>query len=51
VRLTENRSHCRNPHDHSLRDKVIIATKFGWDIDQVTGEHRGGVNSRPAQIR
>lgn len=34
-----------------MRDKVIIATKFGWDIDQQTGEHRGGVNSRPAQIR
>jgi aryl-alcohol dehydrogenase-like predicted oxidoreductase len=33
------------------RDKVIIATKFGWDIDQQTGEHRGGVNSKPAQIR
>jgi aryl-alcohol dehydrogenase-like predicted oxidoreductase len=34
-----------------VRDKVKIATKFGWDIDQDTGEHRGGVNSRPAQIR
>ncbi len=34
-----------------MRDKVKIATKFGWDIDQTTGEHRGGVNSRPAQIR
>jgi len=34
-----------------MRDKVKIATKFGWDIDQDTGEHRGGVNSRPAQIR
>ncbi|MBB3571298.1 aldo/keto reductase [Rhizobium sp. BK491] len=34
-----------------LRDEVKIATKFGWDIDQETGEHRGGVNSRPAQIR
>ncbi len=34
-----------------IRDKVKIATKFGWDIDQRTGEHRGGVNSRPAQIR
>ena len=34
-----------------IRDKVKIATKFGWDIDQETGEHRGGVNSRPAQIR
>lgn len=33
------------------RDKVKIATKFGWDIDQTTGEHRGGVNSRPEQIR
>lgn len=33
------------------RPKVKIATKFGWDIDQATGEHRGGVNSRPAQIR
>ena len=34
-----------------IRDKVKIATKFGWDIDQETGEHRGGVNSNPAQIR
>lgn len=34
-----------------IRDKVVIATKFGWDIDQQTGEHRGGVNSRPEQIR
>ena len=34
-----------------MRDKVIIATKFGWDIDQTTGAHRGGVNSRPNQIR
>lgn len=34
-----------------MRDKVKIATKFGWDIDQDTGVHRGGVNSRPEQIR
>jgi aryl-alcohol dehydrogenase-like predicted oxidoreductase len=34
-----------------VRNKVRIATKFGWDIDQETGEHRGGVNSKPAQIR
>ncbi|WP_413990039.1 aldo/keto reductase [Labrys okinawensis] len=34
-----------------IRDKVKIATKFGWDIDQDTGEHRGSVNSKPAQIR
>ncbi len=34
-----------------IRGKVKIATKFGWDIDQNTGEHRGGVNSKPAQVR
>lgn len=34
-----------------MRDRVKIATKFGWDIDQETGEHHGGVNSKPAQIR
>ena len=34
-----------------VRSQVRIATKFGWDIDQDTGTHRGGVNSRPAQIR
>lgn len=34
-----------------LRDKVKIATKFGWNVDQATGEHLGGVNSRPQQIR
>jgi aryl-alcohol dehydrogenase-like predicted oxidoreductase len=34
-----------------MREKVKIATKFGWDIDQDTGEHRGGVNSKPAQVR
>jgi aryl-alcohol dehydrogenase-like predicted oxidoreductase len=33
-----------------MRDKVKIATKFGWDIDQRTGDHRGNVNSKPAQI-
>ncbi|AXV81660.1 aldo/keto reductase [Ralstonia solanacearum] len=34
-----------------FRDTVKIATKFGWDIDQETGEHLGGVNSKPTQIR
>ncbi|URG49307.1 aldo/keto reductase [Pectobacterium quasiaquaticum] len=34
-----------------VRDRIKIATKFGWDVDQDTGVHRGGVNSRPAQIR
>lgn len=31
--------------------QVVIATKFGWDIDHATGVHRGGVNSRPDQVR
>ncbi|OCX66870.1 aldehyde oxidase [Thioclava sp. SK-1] len=34
-----------------VRDRVQIATKFGWDIDQTTGKHLGDVNSRPEQIR
>lgn len=33
-----------------FRDKVVIATKFGFDIDLATGENRG-VNSRPERIR
>ena len=33
------------------RGKVAIATKFGFDIDPVTGENRGGLNSHPEQIR
>jgi len=32
-----------------FKDEVVIATKFGWDIDQASGVHRGGVNSQPAQ--
>jgi aryl-alcohol dehydrogenase-like predicted oxidoreductase len=34
-----------------FRGRVVIATKFGWNIDPDTGEHRGGVNSRPELIR
>ena len=34
-----------------VRDKVKIATKFGWESDQQTGAHRGGVNSKLDQIR
>jgi aryl-alcohol dehydrogenase-like predicted oxidoreductase len=34
-----------------LRDQVKIATKFGWDIDPVTGVHHGGVNSKPDHIK
>lgn len=33
-----------------VRDEVVIATKFGWNIDQDTGERRPGLNSRPEQI-
>lgn len=34
-----------------IRDEVTIATKFGWAIDQVTGQRSPGLNSRPEQIR
>jgi len=34
-----------------VRDKVVIATKFGFDIDPETGQRRGGTNSQPEQIR
>jgi aryl-alcohol dehydrogenase-like predicted oxidoreductase len=33
-----------------VRDQVVIASKFGFEVDQETGE-RGGLNSRPEQIR
>jgi len=32
-------------------NKVVIATKFGFDIDLKTGERRNGVNSRPEHIK
>src|SRR3954463_14408715 len=34
-----------------MRDRVLIATKFGWDIDPDTGVHHGGLNSKPDHIR
>jgi aryl-alcohol dehydrogenase-like predicted oxidoreductase len=34
-----------------VRDQVVIATKFGFDIDPVTGERRAGLNSRPEHIK
>lgn len=34
-----------------IRHDVVIATKFGFDLDPVTGERRGGTNSRPDHIR
>ena len=33
------------------RDKVMIATKFGFDINLKTGERGGGVNSQPEHIK
>ena len=34
-----------------VRDNVVIATKFGFDIDLDTGVRRAGVNSRPEHIK
>jgi aryl-alcohol dehydrogenase-like predicted oxidoreductase len=34
-----------------IRDQVVVASKFGWNIDLATGERLGGVNSRPDNIR
>jgi aryl-alcohol dehydrogenase-like predicted oxidoreductase len=35
---------------HPVRDQVVIATKFGFDIAP-DGTRRGGTNSRPEHIR
>jgi aryl-alcohol dehydrogenase-like predicted oxidoreductase len=34
-----------------FRDRVVITSKFGWNIDLETGVRRPGLNSRPAHIR
>src|SRR5579872_6491540 len=34
-----------------FKGQVVIATKFGVDIDQRTGEYRGGLDSRPQHIK
>src|SRR5690348_8133576 len=34
-----------------IRNKVTIATKFGFDIDLQTGKRSGGTNSRPEHIK
>jgi aryl-alcohol dehydrogenase-like predicted oxidoreductase len=34
-----------------FRKQVVIATKFGFDIDLVTGERRSGLNSLPEHIK
>jgi aryl-alcohol dehydrogenase-like predicted oxidoreductase len=34
-----------------FRDKVVVATKFGWNIDQKTGKRLPGLNSQPEHIK
>jgi len=34
-----------------FRDKIVITSKFGWNIDLKTGERLPGLISRPAHIR
>ena len=34
-----------------FRDKVVITSKFGWDVDPETGERRPGLISRPDHIK
>ena len=34
-----------------FRNEVVIASKFGWNIDLETGARLGGVNSKPAHIK
>ena len=35
----------------NVRDEVVLATKFGWNIDPATGERLPGLNSKPAHIK
>ncbi|WP_342249156.1 aldo/keto reductase [Sphingomonas sp. OTU376] len=35
----------------SFRNSIVIASKFGWNIDLETGERRPGLNSRPEHIK
>ena len=34
-----------------FRNKVVITSKFGWNIDLETGQRRPGLNSQPAHIK
>jgi aryl-alcohol dehydrogenase-like predicted oxidoreductase len=34
-----------------IRNKVVIETKFGWNIDQQTGRRLPGLNSHPEHIK
>ena len=35
----------------SFRDKIVIETKYGWNIDQQTGQRLPGLNSKPDHIK
>lgn len=35
----------------SFRNEIVIATKFGWNIDQETGKRLPGLNSNPEHIK
>lgn len=35
----------------SFRDKIVIETKYGWNIDQETGKRLPGLNSKPEHIK
>jgi len=34
-----------------FRDKVVITSKFGWNLDPETGQRRPGLNSQPTHIK
>jgi aryl-alcohol dehydrogenase-like predicted oxidoreductase len=34
-----------------IRNKVVIETKFGWNVDQETGQRLPGLNSHPEHIK
>ncbi|WP_262707487.1 aldo/keto reductase [Rufibacter latericius] len=34
-----------------FRDKVVLCSKFGWNINQQTGQRLPGLNSRPEHVR
>jgi aryl-alcohol dehydrogenase-like predicted oxidoreductase len=34
-----------------FRNKIVIETKFGWNIDQETGKRSQGLNSKPEHIK
>jgi aryl-alcohol dehydrogenase-like predicted oxidoreductase len=35
----------------SFRNEIVIATKYGWNIDQETGRRLPGLNSKPDHIK